>query len=360
MNEMREKFVINNFDLIRLIAAFEVALIHSIHHLEIDFSGDYLINILRLFPGVPIFFFVSGFLISKSYESNSFLREYAQNRIFRIYPALFICTFLAVCSVYFSGYFNSADVSAGNVFVWIVSQVSFVQFYNPSFMREFGTGVLNGSLWTISVELQFYILVPILYWLLSHFKKSRVNVVLMTLICIFLIFNVVYYKLKGTYAENIFLKLYGVSFLPWFYMFLIGVFFQKNFDWMHKLLRGRFFIIFIVYISVVYVTVKYFGFGLGNGINPVLYILLVMLVFSFAYSFSSLSNKLLRRNDISYGVYIYHIPVINLFIYFGYISNSMSVLLVLILTLILASMSWFYVEKPSLKLKKHPLNPLKY
>lgn len=356
---MKEKFVINNFDLIRLIAALQVALVHSMHHLEFDFSESFLQGVLSLFPGVPIFFFVSGFLISKSYENNSLLKEYAQNRLFRIYPALIICTILAVSSVYFSGYFSNVDVNAGKFFAWILSQVSFFQFYNPDFMRTFGTGVLNGSLWTISVELQFYLLIPILYFLLSYLKKTRGNIVLIALICIFLIFNVIYYKLKGEYAENIYLKLYGVSFLPWFYMFLIGVFFQKNFIRLHGLLSGRFTIIFVVYISVVYMLSKYFSFSLGNGINPVLYVLLVMLVFSFAYSFSSLSNKLLRRNDISYGVYIYHIPVINLFIYFGFTSNLTYVLLVLIVTLILASLSWFYVEKPSLKLKKHPLNPLK-
>lgn len=356
---MKEKFVVNNFDLIRLIAAIQVALMHSLHHFEIDQAGSYLRDILILFPGVPIFFFVSGFLISKSFENNSCLREYSQNRIFRIYPALIICTIFTVLSVYFSGYFSNADVSAGKFFIWIVGQISFFQFYNPDFMRGFGTGVLNGSLWTISVELQFYILVPLLYGLVSYFKKIRVNIVLIALICIFLIFNVLYYKLKGSYAENIFLKLYGVSFLPWFYMFLVGVYFQKNFEWIHRLLSGNFLVILMFYLFVVYISVSYLNFRLGNGIHPVLYVLLAMLTFSFAYSFSFLSNKILQRNDISYGVYIYHIPVINLFIYFGFVSNTISVIFALLATFILATMSWFLVEKPSLKLKKHPLNPLK-
>ena len=46
---------------------------------------------------------------------------------------------------------------------------------------------------------------------------------------------------------------------------------------------------------------------MGNGINPILFIPLAVLTFSFAYSFPMLSQKLLQRNDISYGIYIYHV-----------------------------------------------------
>jgi peptidoglycan/LPS O-acetylase OafA/YrhL len=355
---MKEKFVLNNFDLIRLLAAIQVVLVHSLHHLEVDSAGYLLKEVLMFFPGVPVFFFVSGFLISKSYENNSTFREYAQNRIFRIYPALIVCTIFAVCSVYFTGYFSNADVNLGEFFTWIISQISFVQFYNPDFMRGYGTGVLNGSLWTISVELQFYILVPFLYGLLTFIKKENLNIVLMVLICVFLILNRFYYELKMPYAENIYLKLYGVSFLPWFYMFLVGVCFQKNFNWIYQILKGRFLVVLIIYIVFGYFASMYFGFRLGNGINPILYILLAMLIFSLAYSFPMMSNKILRRNDISYGVYIYHIPVINIFIFYGFVSSFISVVCVLALTIFLAVLSWKFVEKPSLKFKRHPFNPL--
>ena len=67
---MKDIFKVNNFDLIRLIAALQVVFDHCLDHLKIDQKWFFLSEISRLFPGVPIFFFVSGFLISKSYENN--------------------------------------------------------------------------------------------------------------------------------------------------------------------------------------------------------------------------------------------------------------------------------------------------
>ena len=70
----------NNFDLIRLAAALQVALMHALAGLGVATAAWPLRAIADWFPGVPIFFFISGFLISKSFEKNSVVREYALNR----------------------------------------------------------------------------------------------------------------------------------------------------------------------------------------------------------------------------------------------------------------------------------------
>ena len=128
----------------------------------------------RCMPGVPIFFFVSGFLISRSYESNSEARASThRNRGLRIYPALIVCTALSLLSVAGDWVTSrrssspSATSSHGSL-----GQITIFQFYGPVFMRAFGTGVLNGSLWTISVELQFYVLIPLLSWVLRTIERS--------------------------------------------------------------------------------------------------------------------------------------------------------------------------------------------
>ena len=52
--------------------------------------------------------------------------------------------------------------------------------------------------------------------------------------------------------------------------------------------------------------------------------------------------------DISYGVYIWHMVVINFFVVFGYYT----VFNVVVTTLVIAFFSWFVVEKPALEFKK--------
>jgi peptidoglycan/LPS O-acetylase OafA/YrhL len=351
---MQNLFRVNNFDIIRLIAALQVAIHHTMSHLEVEHT----FSISLYFPGVPIFFFVSGFLISKSYENNSLIKEYASNRILRIYPALIICTFVALFSIYLSGYLANKDFSIIEFLLWVVGQISFFQFYNPEFMREFGTGVMNGSLWTISVELQFYLMVPIIYSIFDLSKSKNTNRNLLIVILVFMLFHIVKYSFNHEYGENIFFKLFGVSFIPWIWMFLVGVLFQKNFGRLHKILAGKVLYILPLYLIISFYSTTYFGWSMGNGINPILYIALAILVFSFAYSFPMLSQTLLKRNDISYGVYIYHIPVVNILIYYGYTAKVSYVVLAIIFTILLAGLSWVVFEKTSMKLKKHPLNPL--
>jgi peptidoglycan/LPS O-acetylase OafA/YrhL len=140
----------NNFDLIRLGAALQVAITHSMFHLGV--SGGSFIRFITLFPGVPIFFFISGFLISRSFEQNSSVAEYARNRVLRIYPGLVTCFVVSLASVALTGYFASVKPPVFDLAFWILAQVSFLQFYNPSFLRHYGVGVLHVSSYRASVE----------------------------------------------------------------------------------------------------------------------------------------------------------------------------------------------------------------
>jgi len=126
---MLDQFKRNNFDLLRLFAAAQVVTGHLQQYL--DLPDNFLFHMFGLFPGVPIFFFISGFLISKSYENTNFL-EYARNRALRIYPALIVCTLLSLLAVFLTGYFRTVRFSIISVVAWIASHIIFV-FYTPNF-----------------------------------------------------------------------------------------------------------------------------------------------------------------------------------------------------------------------------------
>ena len=79
-------------------------------------------------------------------------------------------------------------------------------------------------------------------------------------------------------------------------------------------------------------------------------------VLSAAFTAPDLSQILLRGNDFSYGIYLYHMPVVN-----AYLAWSAAVapdwrgaVSAFLVTIVLAILSWFLVEKPALAYKSRP------
>lgn len=355
---MPQPFNINNFDLIRLFAASQVAISHSLHHLQIN-SYNWLTSILELFPGVPVFFFISGFLISRAFEKSPDVLKYSLNRIVRIFPALIFCTLISISAVYLTGYFSKVEINPLLFIGWSIGQITFVQFFNPDFMRGYGTGVLNGSLWTITVELQFYFVIPIVY-LIAKFFRLKITQLLLSFLVTFLLISIFTLSLADTFRDHLLYKLWNITFAPWVYMFFIGTIFQRKFNFCYSHLAGRAWIMLPLYLIVALIYQNILDASLGNEINPILFILLAATIFSLSYSLPNLSNKLLNRNDISYGVYIYHMPIINLLIYNGMVANSYYFYLALALTVALSLTSWKLIERPCLALKRHSLIPITY
>lgn len=337
----------NNLDLIRLFAAVQVVITHAFAHLNVKTTWQHWMD---LFPGVPIFFFISGLLICRSYARSDSLSSFFSNRFLRIYPALWVCLFLSILSLFVVGYLFETHVPILNFGVWVLAQSTFLQFFNPEFLRGFGTGVLNGSLWTITVELQFYLLTPLVFWVMS---KRRVFFLIFT--TLFLLANI----LKNVMPiQGVLLKLYLVTFVPWLGMFLLGAWLSIREDIIQLITRLR-----LIHIILLFVVVDLVCFKLGlviggNEINLISFLCLILLIIKVAYTKPFLSRLLLKNNDISYGVYIYHMPVVNVMIYFGLLGKFYFVLYVMIIVFILAALSWFLVEKPILSLKKRTIRLL--
>lgn len=344
--QKKSNATLNNFDIIRLFAASEVAISHTASHLNIEHP---ILSILGYFPGVPIFFFISGYLIYQSYanikENNP--RIFFTNRFLRLYPALCFCFFITVLSLYLCGYIQTQNFTQKDFAVWVFTSLTFFQFYNPDFLRGYGVGAINGSLWTISVELQFYILTPLLFIGYKRYRKTSVAIAIMLLSV-----NVANTFLNE--KDSIVLKLLSVSFVPWFYMFMLGAFISINEYLRKKILAVNPSIYFVIYVATYFVATEY-KLGTGNGINFVSYLLLCLLVLRLAYANPTLSNRILKGNDISYGVYIYHMPIVNLWLFYKIQGTTTSLVAALASTVSIATISWFLIEKPSLKLKKMAL-----
>lgn len=334
----------NNFDIIRLFAALQVVLFHGISHLKLD-AG--FLNLLGIFPGVPIFFVISGFLISASYQRSQSLLSYYKNRVLRIYPGLWVCL---IISIFTAICWGGIDFMSQSALLWGIAQSSFGQFYNPDFLRGYGVGVLNGSLWTIPVELQFYVLLPCIYLLLGRLKK---NVVLKIIFIILAAGTYVFHNIAlNLYKDNLYYKLFSVTVIPYLFDFMLGVILQVNFFRIKGLIANKFLIWLLGYIVWV-VFANYWGLRIvGNHINPVSVLILAFLVLSFAYTRPDFGT-ILRGKDFSYGVYIYHMVVFNVLVQCNWVGSYLYLYVGIGSTFILAILSWYFVEKPALKLKNH-------
>ncbi|MEF8716475.1 MAG: acyltransferase family protein [Candidatus Accumulibacter necessarius] len=105
----------NNFDLLRLLFAGTVCLVHAY---ELSGFSELAVISQVLSSGMAVkgFFVLSGFLIFMSFERSTSLSSYAMKRIRRIYPAYFtvvmLCAFgmVAVSSHSVTEYFSGTWV----------------------------------------------------------------------------------------------------------------------------------------------------------------------------------------------------------------------------------------------------------
>ena len=350
-----EYFRRNNFDLIRLGAAFQVMLAHGLDHLDVD--AVVLRSVIAYVPGVPIFFFISGFLISASWERGRDVRSFAMNRALRIFPALWVTSLASVGTLFVL--FDS-EVLSGNltgIIAWLLAQGTLFQQWNPGFLRGYGVGVVNGSLWTISVEIVFYILTPLLYW----FAKRRALPIRTLLWGVVTASFGLQYGLHAWAPGGSFGPLeraVSLSFLPWIGMYCVGIIAQRSIDQIYPVVENRAPVFLAAFVLLAVFSSYLPCYPLLQGRSNVLglfnYFALCALILSVAYTRRNFSDRLLRQNDISYGTYIIHMPVINALHHTGN-SGVMTLVAAVVLTLGLATVSWHWIEKPALRRKRYSL-----
>lgn len=318
----------NNFDLIRLGAALQVALLHSTGHLEAAFP---IADFLRQFPGVPIFFYISGMMVTAS-ACRRPLRDYAEARFRRIYPALILAFAMTLAILVAFGQIGPAEIRDPVLWAWMLGQVTVVQVFNPDMFRDFGIGVVNGSLWTIPVEVGFYIILPVLLFVARGNRKAATLLFALGAVVTFPIG----YALNPL-PENLILKVVAVSPLAHFWLFALGGMTYLHWDRIKPLVaRVHWLLPLAAYIAYSYLKPP--GM-LGEAIGSVLLCAAVLWLGMGA----PVRAHMLKGNDISYGLYLYHMLAVNSLLVLG-VMGWTGVLVALALSIGVAFLSWRYVE----------------
>ncbi|MCM1321652.1 MAG: acyltransferase [Bacteroides sp.] len=112
---------------------------------------------------VNVFFILSGFWVTQSFLKSESLREYAAKRARKIFPQYAAVVVLcAVLLAAFSALPAKEYFSDGGFRKYLAANLCTLNFLHPPLPGVFGGAAVNGSLWTIKVELAFYVMLPLI------------------------------------------------------------------------------------------------------------------------------------------------------------------------------------------------------
>lgn len=164
-----DKNMPNRFDILRLAAALAVFLAH----------GEYLyrLSLPVPFPGhslgslaVYVFFFISGYLVCQSWIRQPAWQAFWVKRLARVFPGLVVAVTFYVCVVGWAVTTLSSSAYWQAPGTWLnfasnAAGLSAVYSLPGVFESNPFAGSVNGSLWTIRYELAMYFVLSVLSWL---------------------------------------------------------------------------------------------------------------------------------------------------------------------------------------------------
>jgi peptidoglycan/LPS O-acetylase OafA/YrhL len=152
----------NNFTLLRLLLALMVVLGHF-KLLSGTAHPSFPFNLAD--AAVDSFFVVSGFLITGSYERSRGLLPFYVRRLFRLYP-MYVCIVLlqtAIMLALLPGGPFSEPRSTLNYLAANLLLANFLQYDIGGVLAGLHNPGINPSLWTLKIEIGFYLIVPLIY-----------------------------------------------------------------------------------------------------------------------------------------------------------------------------------------------------
>ena len=152
------------------------------------------------------------------------------------------------------------------------------------------------------------------------------------------------------------LQLGKVCVVTHLHYFLMGILLRKYWEKVSFLFRNKAFVWLACYAVFTILTayglhLDTISYYISTPANLIADLLIGGVTLSVAYSFTSLSGRLIKGQDISYGVYIYHLVVVNILIQRGYVGEVVHLGVVICLTVLLAFLSWILLERKVLASK---------
>jgi len=311
-------------ELFRGLAAFMVMIYHYAIYI------GYVEYFHFLGTGVDLFFVISGFVFARQiYEGTDKFSVFFIRRFFRIYPLYLFSLLVALWLI-----------EKTNDYGWIfIKHLFFLgttkNFYEAMFFNE--------VYWTLPIEMEFYLLVPLL-----AFFRPKIPYLLFSLFLFFILFRIVYTTDRSTLDEPTILHILAYHLPGTFGQFILGV-------WLYRLSMGNLFNTFQIRLTTFFIGLVMIGFvAYGYYSDQTMmrdsFFLKAYLPFwcGFAYAlilFAFLSGPFneqgywrkfcLFLGSMSYGMYLFHLLIPKLFAlagwnqsgYYSFIAYTLSTML---------------------------------
>jgi peptidoglycan/LPS O-acetylase OafA/YrhL len=331
----------NNFDLLRLGLASMVFLVHA-YVLSLAPALEPLDRWLSTDFAIKGFFAVSGYLVLMSYENSASVKEYFDKRARRIVPAyLFVIVAAFAVGAFVTDRAFDRYLGEGAL-RYLAANAVFANFLAPSLPGVFTTNPLtavNGALWTLKIEVLFYLTLPVIVMLFRRFGRLRVVVTLYLLSVLYVVALGMLAQRSGQEGYLVLARQYPGQLS---YFMCGGLMYYAALP----LRRPR-------YVGALALACAYLAFA---GINePLLGPLAVSyVVIFFALGFPYLGN-FGRFGDFSYGVYILHFPILQWLVWRGaFAAEPLLAFAVACVTVVVcAVLLWHLVEKRFLRRSSH-------
>jgi peptidoglycan/LPS O-acetylase OafA/YrhL len=331
----------NNFDALRLVGALSVMFAHGYALTARPDDIPIILGYPMQTLGVIIFFAISGYLITASFDRNRNPLTYLLARLLRIFPALVVVVLLTayVLGPLVTTLSREAYLADPATAEYVVNNLKlFVTFGLPGVWADLPyPAAVNGSLWTLFVEFLCYLAAPLLFVFPRLWRPfAAIAVVFLTI-----------HWAKGDPIESpIFhaVRLRDAAGL-WVY-FAGGAFLRfalQSWSWFR--LRTDVAVSLIALQTVV--AWCWPDWALETGWLTIPYAVLTIGLARTPYV-----ARTARFGDFSYGLYLYAFPVQQLVIdLWGVRGTAVNFLIVLAITSVFAVLSWHLVERPALALK---------
>lgn len=326
------------FDTLRLILSLAVLLSHAIllSNGEAWFEKmPVMLTTVRLMI-VPVFFALGGFLVTASALRLRAVGPFLAFRVLRIFPALAVEVTLSafILGALFTKlplreYFTHPELwhYFGNIIGFIQFTLPGVFYDNPHY-----AGWVNPSLWTLKPDYYSYLLMAALMFTRLIYNRTVFSVLFLAGTAVLFTLDIT----QGLGEPTLVVPMWSLV-----YYFYAGVF---AFHWRDKIVLNGWLFALAVLITCLS-SGRLWSYVLSI---PVVYVMV------FAGMSRIPTPQFLKRTDFSYGIYLYNCPILAALV--AATSNRLAwyelFAIGVILTGAFAMLSWKFIERPSLGLKR--------